>query len=259
MNLSRDELLSKLRKVDEYEFEHLVADVWEQRGWQTYVTSGSSDRGIDVVAKKNRPFGQKYLIQAKRYSAGNKIGSPDIQQYSSLRHQESEVDAVVVVTTSSFTTQAQQTANDLNVKLINGADLCDMILDLRSREFISKYIYIDEDEGESNSGSITESGSATGYDEPEGDTNPRRSGLPDRFQKQEKTTKFGRHCPICGAVNSVWKVKTVNSGVLLVCEKCETKWMKKSGIIASTKWKALGMDMKKTASKWKEMNLHKSE
>ena len=30
MNLSQDELLSQLRQMDEYEFEELVADVWEQ-------------------------------------------------------------------------------------------------------------------------------------------------------------------------------------------------------------------------------------
>ncbi|MFC7059975.1 restriction endonuclease [Halovenus salina] len=125
--------------MDEYEFEQLVANVWEQRGWETTVTTGSSDRGIDVIAEKSGPFSQKHLIQAKRYSAGNKIGSPDIQQYSSLRQQESDVDAVVVVTTSSFTAQAQQTADDLNVKLVDGNDLCEMILELDSQDFLSDY------------------------------------------------------------------------------------------------------------------------
>jgi len=139
MNLSQDELLSQLRGMDEYEFEELVADVWEQRGWQTTVTTGSSDRGIDVIAQKSSPFSQKHLIQAKRYSVGNKIGSPDIQQYSSLRRQESDVDAVVVVTTSSFTSQAKQTANDLNVKLIGGEELSQIILNLDSQSFLSDY------------------------------------------------------------------------------------------------------------------------
>ena len=103
MGMNRSEVLSQLRQMDEYEFEHLVSDLWEKRGWQTTVTSGSSDQGIDVIAEKSSPFSQKYLIQAKRYSEGNKIGSPAIQQYSSLRRQEDDVDAVVIVTTSSFT------------------------------------------------------------------------------------------------------------------------------------------------------------
>lgn len=140
MNLSRNEVLSQLRQIDEYEFEHLVADIWGQRGWETTVTTGSSDRGIDVIAQKSSPFKQKQLIQAKRYSVDNKIGSPDIQQYSSLRQQENEVDAVVIVTTSSFTSQAQQTAKDLNVKLIDGNDLIEMISELDSLDSLSEFL-----------------------------------------------------------------------------------------------------------------------
>lgn len=140
MNLNRDQLLSQLRQMDEYEFEQLVADVWEQRGWNTTVTTGSSDRGIDVIAKKSSPFHQKHLIQVKRYSAGNKIGSPDIQQYSSLKKQENDADAVVVVTTSSFSSQAEQAAEDLNVKLINGQELCDTITDSDLRKIVFDYI-----------------------------------------------------------------------------------------------------------------------
>ncbi|MFQ3476716.1 restriction endonuclease [Halonotius sp. F2-221B] len=139
MNLDQEELLIYMRKMDEYEFEKLVADAWEQQGWKTKVTTGSLDRGIDVIAEKETPFSQKHLIQAKRYSASNKIGSPDIQQYSSLRHQEDDVDAVVVVTTSSFSTQARQTADKLNVKLIDGKALCRIIFDLSSQRFLSNY------------------------------------------------------------------------------------------------------------------------
>lgn len=142
MDLNQQEFLSQLRQIDEYEFEHLVADVWEQQGWQTTVTSGSNDRGIDVIAEKGSPFRQKHLIQAKRYSAGNKIGSPDIQQYSSLRQQEDDVDAVVVVTTSSFTPEAERTAQDLNVKLIDGQELCDIIVDSNSQDIV--YDFVDD-------------------------------------------------------------------------------------------------------------------
>lgn len=142
MNLNRDELLSQLRQINEYEFEQLVSEVWEQQGWQTTVTSGSNDRGIDVIAKKSNPFTQKHLIQAKRYSEGNRIGSPDIQQYSSLRAQENDVDAIIVITTSSFSSQAEQAAEDLNVKLISGEELCEIIVNSGSVEIV--YNYVDE-------------------------------------------------------------------------------------------------------------------
>lgn len=129
MPQSPPELLGELRKMNEYEFEELVADVWEEYGWDTEVTSGSKDRGIDVIADKSRPFEQKAVIQAKRYGEQNKVGSSEIQQYSSLRHQREGADTVVVVTTSSFSSAAEEMASDLNVKLVNGHTLCDIILE----------------------------------------------------------------------------------------------------------------------------------
>lgn len=139
MNLEQEELLSYLRKIDEYRFEHFVADIWEQRGWKTTVTQSSNDRGIDIIAEKNSPFPQKQLIQTKKYSKSNKIGSPDIQQYSSLRQQEERVDAIVVVTTSTFTSQAEETAQALNVKLIDGRRLYEIIWDTNIDELLGKY------------------------------------------------------------------------------------------------------------------------
>ncbi|WP_161973222.1 restriction endonuclease [Halostella litorea] len=251
--------------MDEYDFEELVADIWAERGWQTTVTTGSSDRGIDVIARKQSPFRQKQLIQAKRYAADNKIGSPDIQQYSSLKRQEDDVDAVIVITTSSFTSQAERTANDLNVKLIDGPDLADVIADLDSDGIVSAYFgdqtktprsssatTTDKSEGSSTDQNSRASRSATSSTDATGSsTSADPSALPDRFEKDERTTKLGKSCPYCSSYRSIWKGKTANTDPLLVCEDCGTKWVKKTGIIASTKWNALGKDEKKTASEWK--------
>lgn len=112
--------LDYLRSMDEYEFEKLVAKVWQGMGYETRVTQASNDRGIDVIAEKEAPYHQKKIIQAKRYSKGTKVGSEEVQRYDSLRRQEDNVDEVVIVTTSSFTRPAQRTAKDLNVKPVNG-------------------------------------------------------------------------------------------------------------------------------------------
>lgn len=137
---SQSEFLQQIRGIDVYEFEQLIADIWEKQGWETTVTTGASDRGIDVIAEKTTPFSQKHLIQAKRYSEGNKVGSPEVQQYSSLRQQESEVDTVIIVTTSSFTSQARQTAHDLNVKLVDGNSLISLIMQVDAEELVQQYI-----------------------------------------------------------------------------------------------------------------------
>lgn len=264
MNLSRDQLLSHLRQLDEYKFEELVADVWEERGWQTTVTSGASDRGIDVIARKRTPFKQKQVIQAKRYAADNKVGSPAIQQYSSLKRQESDVDTVIVVTTSSFTSQAQQTASDLNVKLIDGQNLVALIADLDSQDVVSEYFGNYAPSMRASSGGTTANSSGTSVgpssrtqrsssssDTTGSSASEDTSRLPDRFDKEERTTKLGKSCPYCSSYKSIWKGKTANTDPLLVCEDCGTKWVKKTGTIASTKWKALGKDEKKPASQWK--------
>lgn len=126
--LSRVQLRSLLRGMDAYAFEHLLADVWSALGWSTTVTDGSKDKGIDVVARKDKPFQQKHLLQAKRYGADNTVGAREVQLYASLRQQEQNVDSVVIVTTSTFTADAEARAADLNVKLVDLDDLCDLIV-----------------------------------------------------------------------------------------------------------------------------------
>lgn len=128
-----------LQEIDEYEFEYFVAELWERMGWETEVTQGTADKGIDVIATKHNPYEMKELIQAKRYSANSTVGSPDIQQYASLRHQESNVDTVVVVTTSTFSTQAEQIADDLNVKLIDGTALENLVTKYNCEELVLRY------------------------------------------------------------------------------------------------------------------------
>jgi hypothetical protein len=142
--------------MDEYECENLVADLWAQRGWQTQVTTESRDSGIDIIARRSSPISQKHLIQVKRYGPSNKIGRADIQQYGGLYRQESNVDSVIVVTTSSFTEPARATAQKLNVKLIDGAELTEQILDAWG-EWATEYI-------QDLAGSEEEAGSETNKD-----------------------------------------------------------------------------------------------
>lgn len=105
------------------EFEQFVAEVWSAQGWQTQVTTPQGDRGIDIVATRETPVPEKHLIQVKRYASNNTVGSPDVQQYASLKQQQPNVDVVTIVTSGQFSAQAEDIANDLNVKLVNGEAL----------------------------------------------------------------------------------------------------------------------------------------
>lgn len=126
-NLSSAALRDALHQIDPYAFEQVVARIWELQGYETTVSSGSRDRGIDIVAETTSPVDQTVLIQAKRYAEGNKIGSQAVRNYATLHQQEPDADAIIIVTTSSFTTEAERLASDLQVKTVDGEALRSII------------------------------------------------------------------------------------------------------------------------------------
>ena len=135
-----DQLRRQLQAMDDYDFEHLVADLWEKQEWETEVEQQSGDAGVDVRATKTSPYYRKVLIQAKRYSDDNPVGGRAVQQYSALKQQESDVDESIIVTTGRFTGPAEERGRDLNVKLIDGEDLVAMIDDLDAYDVVKPYI-----------------------------------------------------------------------------------------------------------------------
>ena len=128
---SKPYLRRRLQRMDPYAFEAFVGDVWEHLGWHTRVVGKPGDRGIDVVATNSE---QKQLIQAKRYGSNTTVGSPEVQQYASLRLQEESVDQVTIVTTGEFSRQAEQLAPDLDVTLVDGEALLDILSELEAFE-----------------------------------------------------------------------------------------------------------------------------
>jgi hypothetical protein len=128
-----------LASIEPYEFEKFVAALWERRGWTADVTSASRDAGIDVVVKKSSPFNQTQVIQAKRNAPDNKVGSSEIQQYASLERQVPDADTVIVVTTSEFTAPARERAEDLNVKLVDGNTLLQLIEDEDAYDLVREF------------------------------------------------------------------------------------------------------------------------
>lgn len=121
--LSEKNIKIQLQQMDPYEFEELIAEIWELQGYQTTVRQASGDRGVDIEARRQTPFSQEVLIQTKRYTDGNKIGSGEVRNYATLYQQVPEADVVVIVTSSDFTKEAKKLAKDLNVKTTNGDEI----------------------------------------------------------------------------------------------------------------------------------------
>lgn len=133
---STDYLRGRLQRMDPYDFEAFVADVWEHLGWHTRTVGEPGDRGIDVIATSGDA---KQLIQAKRYGPGTTVGSPEVQQYASLRLQEDGVDLVTIVTTGEFSRQAEDLAPDLDVILVDGEHLLGILEELEAFEVFAEH------------------------------------------------------------------------------------------------------------------------
>ena len=130
---------TRLQRMDDYDFEHLVADLWELQGWTCEVSQASKDAGVDVTATRTDPYTQKNVLQAKRYGPNSSVGAPEIQQYASLKQQIPGTDAVVVVTSNRFTDTAKHRAKDLNVKLIDGDQLVSLLDSHNAHALLDKY------------------------------------------------------------------------------------------------------------------------
>lgn len=132
-------MLDTIRDLPPQHFEQLVADIWQERqGWNTEVMDAGHDRGLDVIGEPPGG-GPKTAVQCKRYAKGNKITSEQVQQYAALRQQWSDVQGVTVVTTSSFTMAAQELAERLDVKCIDGDDLVRLIRRYDASEIVKWY------------------------------------------------------------------------------------------------------------------------
>jgi len=154
--VTEQRLRQRLYGIDPYEFEHLVADVYDAQGYETEVSRAQADGGIDVIATQSDVTDRKTVIQAKRYSEGNKVGAPHVRQYAGVRQREIDADEIVIVTTSEFTRGAKEEARELNVKLIDGAAFADLIEETGLAHLVEEYTPEPED-SEPDESSSTES------------------------------------------------------------------------------------------------------
>lgn len=80
-----DAVRDQLATIDPYQFEVVVAAIWKRRGWDTYTTTGSSDRGVDVIAERD---GKQQAIQCKRCTGESKVSAPEVQQMKGALEQQ---------------------------------------------------------------------------------------------------------------------------------------------------------------------------
>lgn len=113
-----------IARLSGQEFEALIKSLLTKMGYIADLTEVTGDGGIDIVATLDRPFcGGKFLFQCKRYSEDNVVGAPSIRDFYGAVSAARTVNKGIFITTSDFTAQAKDFAEQNNIELVNGARL----------------------------------------------------------------------------------------------------------------------------------------
>ena len=112
-----------LKDIDPEDFEYFVAKILNERGYATELTRQVGDDGVDVLAYDKSQ--RRIAIQCKRYE--KPVGSPIIREMKGAQ-KLNKCDASLVVTTSRFTSAARRTAGQLNVGLIDGNNIVQILI-----------------------------------------------------------------------------------------------------------------------------------
>ncbi|MFD0695906.1 restriction endonuclease [Paenibacillus sp. GCM10027628] len=111
-------LSSNFIKNNPYEFEYFVADILEGlHGGKTFVTQGSGDYGVDIEHQRNNGL---FLVQVKCFKDDVPF-DPIAIIHSQMVKQNAK--GGIVITTSSFTSNAQKYAKEVGVELVDGIQL----------------------------------------------------------------------------------------------------------------------------------------
>lgn len=114
------DIQNNFSRFEPFEFERLIAKLFEKKGYKSSVTQKTGDYGIDVIAEAGN---EKIAIQVKHWQAS--VGGPDVHKtlgsmmtYGATR--------AMVITSSDFTNQAYEIQKmGAPVELWNGSRLRD--------------------------------------------------------------------------------------------------------------------------------------
>jgi hypothetical protein len=128
-----------------YEFEKFVYDIFIKLGFRVQITKASGDGGIDLIAHHDGLiFKGKYLIQCKRWK--NNVGEPELRDLYGTTVSENALKGILV-TTSSFTKQAQEFSRGKNLELIDGVGLSKLIESIQDENELSFRVHTESQIG----------------------------------------------------------------------------------------------------------------
>lgn len=110
-----------IRKVDWFEFERDVTALLKNLGFNAQHTGRSGDGGVDIIAEKLSEDGiETWLVQCK--AVRKTIGTPELRDLIGANQIKGGDNNLMMVTTSDFSSDAIQLAEEFNISLINGQE-----------------------------------------------------------------------------------------------------------------------------------------
>lgn len=122
-----------LTQLSGTEFERLITTLLGRMGFRTELTQVTGDGGIDIKAFLDRPIvGGRYLVQCKRYGPDSLVGAPAIREFYGAFVADRSAVKGLFITTSGFSAQAREFAQNLPIELIDGNQLRALLSDQAS-------------------------------------------------------------------------------------------------------------------------------
>ncbi|NTU22462.1 restriction endonuclease [Brevibacillus sp. HB1.2] len=128
--LTDDEIMSAdIETLSGTEFERLMEFYYHDQGYSVERIGGSGDHEVDLILKGKE--GYKIAVQCKRWKRS--VGNDIVLRLKAGKQVHGCYDAWII-TTSHFTKAAQEAAERLNIRLINGVTVHDMITRWRKQQ-----------------------------------------------------------------------------------------------------------------------------
>lgn len=125
----------RLDNLDPTQFEELVAQLYEKQGYAVQLTGGSHDGGIDILAERDSGgTRERVVVQCKHQQAN--VGRPVVQQLWGVLTSDHSFTRADLVTSSSFTTEAQTFAEGKRLGLVGRVLLMELAERLQIAEFV---------------------------------------------------------------------------------------------------------------------------
>jgi restriction system protein len=129
------DLLGKVRELTSAAFEKLVIELLLAMGYggsrpdAARALGGSGDDGVDGVVDEDALGLGRIFVQAKRYQAGNNVGAAAIREFFGSLNMKKATKGLFV-TTSAFTRDARETAEQLGTRivLVDGEQLAALMI-----------------------------------------------------------------------------------------------------------------------------------